>query len=156
MMLWNNFQIPLTVSFESSNHHPNIIVAGVFKLGDIDWSADVQLAINQATSTQHNRLFRITEDFSLTRHVKCLTRPTSGKTLDLLFSSYPHVISDDHTVPGMSDHLAILFHINVKATGSFKPPNKVLTTKGPILKAQGSQCLILQSTSLLQLHRTLR
>lgn len=62
--------------------------------------------------------------------MKCLTRPTSGKTLDLLFSSYPHVISDVHTVPGMSDHLAILFHIKVKATRSFKPPtDKVFDRK---------------------------
>ena len=104
-------------------------MAGDFNLGDIDWSADVPLAINQATLTQHNRLLRITEDFSLTQHVKCLTCPSSGKTLDLLFSSYPHVISDVHTVPGMSDHLAILFHINVKATRLFKPPHKVFDYK---------------------------
>ena len=30
--------------FESSNHHPNIIVAGDFYLGDIDWSAEVPFA----------------------------------------------------------------------------------------------------------------
>ena len=59
-------------------------------------------------SALHNRLLRITEDVSLTQHVKCVTRPTSGKTLDLLFSSYPNVISDVHTIPGMSDRLAIL------------------------------------------------
>ena len=100
--------------FESSNHHPNIIAAGDFNLGDIDWSAEVPFAINSVTSALHNRLLRITEDFSLTQHVKCATRPTSGKTLDSLFSSYPNVISDVHTIPGMSDHLVILFHINVK------------------------------------------
>ena len=80
-------------------------------------------------SALHNRLLCITEDFSLTQHVKCVTRPTSGKTLDLLFSSYPNVISDVHTIPGMSDHLAILFHINVKASRSFKPPNKIFDYK---------------------------
>ena len=104
-------------------------MAGDFNLGDINWSAEVPFATNQATSTQHNRLLRITEDFSLTQHVKCLTRPTSGKTLDLLFSSYPHVISDVYSVRGMSDHLAILFHINVKATRSLKPPHKVFDYK---------------------------
>ncbi|XP_068723904.1 uncharacterized protein [Montipora capricornis] len=119
------FSDSINCVFESSKHHPNIIVAGDFNLGDINWSAEVPFATNQATSTQHNRLLRITEDFSLTQHVKCLTRPTSGKTLDLLFSSYPHVISEVHSVPGMSDHLAILFHINVKVTRSLKPPHKV-------------------------------
>ena len=123
------FSDSINCVFESTKHHPNIIVAGDFNLGDINWSAEVPFAINQATSTQHNRLLRITEDFSLTQHVKCLTRPTSGKTLDLLFSSYPHVISDVHTVPRMSDHLAILFHINVKATRSLKPPHKVFDYK---------------------------
>ena len=98
-------------------------MAGDFNLGDIDWTNEVPFANNQATSTQQNRLLRITEDFSLTQHVnsKCLTRPTSGKTLDLLFSSYPHVICDIHTVSGINDHLAVLFHINVKASRSFKP-----------------------------------
>ena len=80
-------------------------------------------------SALHNRLLRITEDVSLTQPVKCVTRPTSGKTLDLLFSSYPNVISDVHTIPGMSDHLAILFQINVKASRSFKPPHKIFDYK---------------------------
>ena len=94
--------------FESSNHHPNIIVAGDFNLGDIDWSAEVPLLTTQfPPSALYNRLLCITEDFLLTQHVKCVTRPTSGKTLDLLFSSYPNVISDVHTIPGMSDRLAI-------------------------------------------------
>ena len=123
------FSDSINCVFESSNHHPNIILAGDFNLGDINWSAEVPFAINQATLTQHNRLLRITEDFSLTHHVKCLTRPTSGKTLDSLFSSYPHVISDVHTVPGMSDHLVILFYINVKAARSFLPPHKVFDYK---------------------------
>ena len=71
--------------FESSNHHPNIIEAGEFNLGDIDWSAEVPFANNSVASALHNRLLRITEDFSLTQHVKCVTRPTSEKALDLFF-----------------------------------------------------------------------
>ena len=92
--------------FESSHHHPNIIAAGDLNLGDIDWSAEVPFANNSVLppSALHNRL-----------HVKCVTRPTSGKTLDLLFTSYPNVISDVHTIPVISDHLTILFQINVKA-----------------------------------------
>ena len=70
---------------ESSNHHPNIIEVGEFNLGDIDWSAEVPFANNSVASALHNRLLRITEDFSLTQHVKCFTRPTSEKTLDLFF-----------------------------------------------------------------------
>ena len=36
----------LNCVFESSEHHPNIIVAGDFNLGDINWSAEVPFAIN--------------------------------------------------------------------------------------------------------------
>ena len=79
----------------------------------IVWSAEVPSANNSATSAVHNRLLRITEDFLLTQHGKCVTRPISGKTLDLLFSSYPNVISNVKITPGMSDHLEILFQINV-------------------------------------------
>ena len=106
--------------FESSYHHPNIITAGEFNLGDIDWSAEVPFANNSVLppSALHNRL-----------HVKCVTRPTSGKTLDLLFTSYPNVISDVHTIPVISDHLTILFQINVKASRSFKPPHKIFDYK---------------------------
>lgn len=75
--------------FESSNHHRNIMAAGDFKLGDFDWSAEVPFANNSVASALPNRLLRITKDFLLTQHLKCVTRPTSGKTLDLLFSSYP-------------------------------------------------------------------
>ena len=84
---------------------------------------------NSVTSALHNRLLRITEDFSLMQHVKCVTRPKKKKTLDLLSSFYPNVISDVHTILGMSDHLAILFHINVKASRSFKPPNNIFDYK---------------------------
>ena len=117
------FSNSINCVFESSNHYPNIIMAGHFNLGDINWSADVLFALNQATSTQHNRLLRITEDFSLTQHVKCLTRPTSGKALDLLFSSYPHVIYDVHAVPGMSDHVKATSH---SAENSFLQLHKTL------------------------------
>ena len=87
--------------------------------------------------------------------MKCLTRPTSGKTLNLLFSSYPYVISDVHSVPGMSDHLAILFHINVKATRSSEPPYKVFDYKRADfvgLRKTMSGCA---ESFFLQLHKTL-
>ena len=39
--------------------------------------------------------------------------PTRGKNvLDLIFCSYPHIISDINIIPGMSDHEAILFNLN--------------------------------------------
>lgn len=96
---------------ESCDNHPNIVAGGDFNLGDIDWSAEVSFATNSDTSAQHNKLLQLSEDLSFTQHVKSPTRPASGKTLDLLFSSYPNVISNVTLVPGMSDHLVFLFNI---------------------------------------------
>ena len=80
-------------------------------------------------SALHNRLLCITEDFSLTQHVKMRYSSNILKNFGLLFSSYPNVISDVHTIPGMSDHLAILFRINVIDSRSFKPPHKIFDHK---------------------------
>ena len=93
--------------FESSNHHPKIIAAGDLEILTGPLRSHL-LTTQLPPSALHNRLLRVTQDVSLTQHVQCVTRPTSGKTLDLLFLSYPNVISDVHTIPGVSDRLAIL------------------------------------------------
>ena len=77
--------------FESSNHHPNIVAAGDFNLKGINLWTEVPSATNQATSAQHNRPLPFMEEFSLTHHVKCPTRPAFEKTLDLLFLLYAHI-----------------------------------------------------------------
>lgn len=75
--------------FESSNHHPNKVAAGDFNLKGINlWT---EVPTNQATSAQHNRPLPFMEEFSLTHHVKCPTRPAFEKTLDLLFSLHAHI-----------------------------------------------------------------
>lgn len=76
-----------------------------------------------------HRLLQFTEDFSFTQRIKSPTRPASGKTLDLSFSSYPNVVSNINLVSGMSDHLAVLFNINIKATKSPEPPHRVYVYK---------------------------
>lgn len=77
--------------FESSNHHPNIVAAGDFNLKGINLWTEVSSATNQTTSAQHNRPLPFMEEFSLTHHVKCPTRPAFEKTLDLLFLLYAHI-----------------------------------------------------------------
>ena len=63
--------------------------------------------------------------------MKASTRPTSGKVLDLLLSTYPNAVGDTSNVSGLSDHLAVVFEINLKLTRSVKPPHKVyLYNKG--------------------------
>ena len=57
--------------------------------------------------------------------MKAFARPISGKVLDLLLSTYPDAISDASNVSGLSDHLAVIFEVNLKPARSVKPPHNV-------------------------------
>ena len=71
----------------------------------------------------------ILDDYSLSQHVKVPTRTASGKTLDLLLSTYPNSVSNVFTSSGLSDHLAVIFEINLKPLRSNKPPLKAYIYK---------------------------
>ena len=115
--------------FTSVPNHPNIIMGGDFNLGDIDWSQEFPSTTNPATASQHKKFMHILDDYSLSQHVKVPTRPVSGKTLDLLLSTYPNSVSNVSASPGLSDHLAVTFEINLKPKRSTKPPHKVYVYK---------------------------
>ena len=125
----DRLQESINCVFESNQRHPNIVIGGDFNLGDINWNTVNPQLSNHVNMAQHEKLLQTLDDFSLTQHVQVPTRPASNKTLDLILSSYPNNISCVNPVPGISDHLAILFNINIKATRSFKPPHKVYIYK---------------------------
>ena len=102
--------------FTKIPHHPNIIIGGDFNLGDVDWHCEIPTTSNHSTASQHNKLLHLMDDYSLTQHVKVPTRPASGKTLDLLLSTYPNSVSGVFTSPGLSDHHIVNFEVNLKAT----------------------------------------
>ena len=43
----------------------------------------------------------------------------------MLLAPYPNAIGDTSNVSGLSDHLAVIFEVNLKPTRSVKPPHKV-------------------------------
>jgi hypothetical protein len=95
--------------------HPNVIIGGDFNFGDIDWQSDVPTPTNINTAQQSNKLIHlIAEDISLSQHVKITTRPASDKILDLLLSTFPNSVSNVSTTTGISDHLAVIFEVNLK------------------------------------------
>ena len=100
-------------------------MGGDFNLGDIDWSQEILSTTNPATASQHNKFMHILDDYSLSQRVKVPTRPVSGKTLDLLLSTYPNSVSNVSASSGLSDHLAVTFEINLKPYRLTKPPHKV-------------------------------
>ena len=52
------------------------------------------------------------------------SRPVSGKCLDLVLTNMPITISNISTIPGMSDHDAVRFSVNIKPRKAPKPPHK--------------------------------
>ena len=62
---------------------------------------------------------------SLSQLISQATRPTSNNILDLLITSSPNLIENMQTVPGISDHLAIIFDVNLKPHIPKKPSRKV-------------------------------
>lgn len=89
---------------------------------DIAWDTAVPTPNNPSTASRHQKFLQIIDDYLFFQHVKAFTRPISGKVLDLLLSTYPNAISDTSNVSGLSDHLAVIFEVNLKPTRSVKPP----------------------------------
>ena len=62
---------------------------------------------------------------SLSQLISQTTRPTSNNILDLLITSSPNLIENKQAVPGISDHLAIIFDVNLKPHIPRKSSRKV-------------------------------
>ena len=62
---------------------------------------------------------------SLSQLISQATRPASNNILDLLITSSPNLIENIQAVPGISDHLAIIFDVNLKPHIPKKPSRKV-------------------------------
>ena len=90
---------------------PNIIIGGDFNLPGIDWETWQTGCTNKS---QHEVLLDFLFKNSLTQLISQATRPTSNNILDLLITSSPNLIENILTVPGISDHLAIIFDVNLK------------------------------------------
>ena len=57
------------------------------------------------------------------------TRIESGNILDLILTSNPSIITNTHTTPGVSDHEAVTFEVNLNPIRNRKPPHKVFKYK---------------------------
>ena len=57
------------------------------------------------------------------------TRIDSDNILDRILTSNPSIIVNIHTTPGMSDHEAMTFNINLNPLRNTKPPHKIFQYK---------------------------
>ena len=101
---------------------PNIIIGGDFNLPGIDWETWQTGCTNKS---QHEVLLDFLLDNSLSQLISQVTRPTSNSVLDLPMASSPNLIKYIQAVPGISDHLAIIFDVNHKSHIPKKPSRNV-------------------------------
>ena len=68
-------------------------------------------------------------EFGLQNMMNNPTRIDSGNILDLILTSNPSIIENTHTTPGMSDHEAVTFNVNINPVRNSKPPHKIFQYK---------------------------
>ena len=90
-----------------------VLVAGDFNFPDIAWMDGCGVAKpNPTYGCELNNLFLDISDNNLEQFVY---KPTRNKNiLNLVFSSYPALVSDISVIPGISDHDAVLFGLNTE------------------------------------------
>ena len=64
-------------------------------------------------------------DNFLSQLISQATRPTSDSFLDILITSSPNLIENIQTMPGIYNHLLIIFHVILKPHIPKKPSRKV-------------------------------
>lgn len=108
---------------ENKRQPPNIILGGDFNLPDINWSD--WTTTNTKTKSVHERFQNFLVDNSLAQLQTKITRPISNSVLDLLVTTNPNLIENICVVPGISDHLVVLFDICMKPKFQKKPQRKI-------------------------------
>ena len=117
----------LTKLYRTQKTPPNVVIAGDCNLPDINWSK--QQITNNRTASKHNKLLEIINEFGLQNMMNNPTRSDSGNILDLILTSNPSIIVNTHTTPGMSDHEAVTFNVNLNPVRNRKPPHKIFQYK---------------------------
>ena len=127
-------QLHLSLSnlLNQSKTLPNILLMGDFNFPGITWNSGYGQISTPTYGSRLNSLFlEIINDVGLEQFVHQATR--QNIILDLVFSTHPN-ISNLNTVPGISDHDAIIFdlHITLKPTTGKNQHSVALYHKGDV------------------------
>jgi len=97
---------------------PNTILSGDFNLPSINWDDGNGLLTSHPTygSELNNLFLDILDDVGLEKFVTSPTRQES--ILDLVFSTYSN-ISGLRIIPGISDHEAVVFYIDIESVNTY-------------------------------------
>ena len=105
-----------------NNTQTTVCVAGDFNAGDIDWETNCVTQGSQHT-TLCNQLLTVVSENGLDQVHREATR--EDRILDLFCTNKPGLVKSSHSIPGISDHHAVLTDICVKAQVNKKPPRKI-------------------------------
>jgi len=107
----NNCLLQLHTS--DPENFPHLLIAGDFNFPDISWcNGYAQIDPNPAYGTGINQLFVDSiNDYGLEQFINIPTR--GNNILDLLLCSHPNLISNIKIAPGISDHDAILYSLDL-------------------------------------------
>ena len=106
---------------------PNVILAGDFNTPSINWANLSVKSKPQYGTKVNDELVNIVKDHSLHQRVTDKTR--QNNTLDLIMTTYPGQMDNIRTIPGMSDHGAVVADINLRPQKVKKMPRKVFVYK---------------------------
>ena len=120
------FDSVATVIGANKNKHENILLCGDFNMPDVDWGTLQPKSDSKRKKIHKNFLDQLAES-GLVQQNKLITRPRSNNVLDLICTNNPNIVSNIRTVTGVSDHLILLFDINMQPKRQSKPPHKVYT-----------------------------
>ena len=105
-----------------NNTQTTVCVAGDFNAGDIDWETNCVTQGSQHT-TLCNQLLSVLSENGLDQVHREATR--EDRILDLFCTNKPGLVKSSHSIPGISDHHAVLTDICIKAQVNKKPPRKI-------------------------------
>ena len=90
---------------KSTYPHVQLLIGGDLNCPGVDWS-DGSLINSYIPAPFHERLIEIADDLNLDQIVKVPTRGLN--ILDLCFTTHPDKVDGCQTIPGLSDHCAVL------------------------------------------------
>ena len=104
-------------------------LAGDLNLSCIDWQTETLISnpINDTNDTNHCSSFLDTmNELGLSQHCNDITRPASGKTLDLILTNRPDTVVEVTSSPGMSDHNVVIAKFNLITSRKRQPQRTIL------------------------------
>ena len=113
---------------QSKFKNATYIMGGDMNLTCIDWVTE-KVGKNPLYSTVYisdcEKFVELMNDIGLTQHITKVTRPKSGKTLDLILSNIPYSLTSTESMPGMSDHNYVYSMFNLSPVRTKRTPRKI-------------------------------